>query len=124
MTSGPDHQAAQEAALDAVEPDRLLKGEDADTRYIDDAVHWTRVYAELLDFERSLLAVAEQRVAVMDDDARAEVKETDLKVLKAEAARFQRRLGFWKGRTKALMARVRHRIRTSPPVTVASRHRV
>ena len=36
---------AQHAALDAVEPERLLDGEDEQTTYVDDAVHWTKVYA-------------------------------------------------------------------------------
>jgi hypothetical protein len=100
----PNHREAQEAALDAVEPVRLLEGEDEDTMYVDDAVHWTKVYAELLDFKASLLTVAEQRLPSMDDDAEAEVRETDLKVLKAEAARFERRLEFWRERIRELNA--------------------
>jgi hypothetical protein len=101
----PGHQEAQDAALDAVEPERLLEGEDEHTEYIDDAVHWTEVYAELLDFKQSLLELAEQRVAALDDDAGSEVRETDLKVLAAEAARFRRRLAFWQGRIGELEAR-------------------
>jgi hypothetical protein len=101
-TSVPDHAEARDAALDAVEPERLLDGEDEDTSYVDDAVHWTKVYAELLDFKRSLLTVAEKRVPSMDDDAGAEVKDTDLKVLKAEAARFERRFAFWQARAGEL----------------------
>ena len=41
----------------------------------------------------------------MDDDAESEVKETDLKVLTAEAARFRRRLDFWQKRVDELKAR-------------------
>lgn len=102
MTPVPDREAAQDAALDAVEPERLLAGEDEHSTYVDDAVHWTKVYTELLDFKRSLLTLAEQEVAAMDEDAASEVRETDLKVLRAEAARFQRRLGFWQERTRVL----------------------
>jgi hypothetical protein len=98
----PEPREARKAALDAVEPERLLEGEDEDTAYVDDAAHWAKVYAELLDFKRSLLTVAEQRMQVMHDDAGLEVEETDLKVLKAEAARFERRLDFWQGRIAAL----------------------
>ncbi len=101
----PDHQEAREAALDAVEPERLLEGEDERTAYVDDAVHWTKVYAELLDFKRSLLAVAERQLSSMNDDAESEVKDTDLKVLMAEAARFERRLDFWHERADELKAR-------------------
>lgn len=104
-TPVPGHQEAQDAALDAVEPERLLEGEDEHTEYLDDAVHWTEVYAELLDFKRSLLDLAEQRVAALDDAAESEVRETDLKVLAAEAARFRRRIAFWQRRVEELEAR-------------------
>jgi len=100
----PDHQEARDAALDAVEPERLLEGEDERTAYVDDAVHWIKVYAELLDFKRSLLAVAEHELRSMGDDAESEVKDTDLKVLMAEAARFERRLDFWNERADKLKA--------------------
>lgn len=104
-TRHPDHQEARDAALDAVEPERLLEGEDEHTAYVDDAIHWTRVYTELLDFKRSLLAVAEHELRSMHQDAESEVKETDLKVLKAEADRFERRLDFWHDRADTLKAR-------------------
>jgi hypothetical protein len=32
------------AALEQVEPDRLLEGEDEDSQHLDDAVHWVKVY--------------------------------------------------------------------------------
>jgi hypothetical protein len=101
----PGHLEARDAALDSVEPERLLEGEDEHTAYVDDAVHWTKVYAELLDFKRSLLTVAKQELPSMDDDAGSEVKETDLKVLRAEAARFERRLDFWQERADELKTR-------------------
>jgi hypothetical protein len=104
VTDAPEPHEARNAALDAVEPDRLLEGEDEDTAYLDDAVHWTNVYTELLDFKRSLLSLAEQRVTTMHDVAGLEVEETDIKVLKAEAARFKRRLDFWQARITALRA--------------------
>jgi hypothetical protein len=100
--AAPGRQEARDAALDAVEPERLLEGEDEHTAFVDDAVHWTKVYKELLDFKRSLLTLAEQRVPAMDDDAVSEVEGTDLKVLQAEAARFERRLGFWQERVSEL----------------------
>ena len=101
----PGEVEAQDAALDAVEPERLLDGEDEQTTYADDAVHWTKVYRELLEFKHSLLNVAEQSVTSMGDDAGSEVRDTDLKVLKAEAARFERRLAFWQLRTNELSGR-------------------
>ena len=71
---------------------------------MDDALHWSRVYTELLDFKRKLLDVAERGVTSMAAEAESEVKDTDFKVLKAEAARFERRLAFWKERADQLSA--------------------
>jgi len=101
----PDDAEAADAALDAVEPERLLNGEREDTQYLDDAEHWAKVYAELLDFKRALLAVAHDRVASMNEAAGAEVEATDLKILKAEADRFERRLRFWRDRIRLLAER-------------------
>ena len=101
----PDHQEARDAALDAVEPERLLDGEDEHTAYLEDAVHWAKVYTELLDFKRSLMAVSAHELQSMGDAAESEVKDTDLKVLRAEAARFERRLSFWQERADELRAR-------------------
>jgi hypothetical protein len=101
----PAADEATDAALDAVEPDRLLPGEDQDSVHLDDAEHWASVYAELLDFKRSLLQVAENRLASMRDAARTEVEETDLKVLQAEAQRLTRRFEFWQTREGRLRAR-------------------
>lgn len=98
----PDADEAAHAALDAVEPERLLPGEEEDSLHLDDAVHWTKVYSELLDFKRSLLRVAEDRITSMYDAARTEIEETDLKILLAEAERLERRLGFWRARSAAL----------------------
>ncbi len=92
----------EKAALEQVEPDRLLAGEDEATRHLDDAVHWVKVYSELLEFKRAVLATTEEHVASMDPDAGIEVQKTDLKALHAEALRFERRLIFWKTRTVAL----------------------
>jgi hypothetical protein len=92
----------EKAALDQVEPDRLLAGEDEATRHLDDAIHWVKVYSELLEFKRSVLATTQQHVVSMDPDASAEVQQTDLKALHAEALRFERRLVFWRTRTASL----------------------
>jgi hypothetical protein len=51
VSDSPGRQEAREAALDAVEPERLLEGEDENTAYLDDAVHWVKVYVELLEAE-------------------------------------------------------------------------
>jgi hypothetical protein len=93
---------AEVAALEQVEPDRLLEGEDEATQHIDDAVHWVKVYVELLEFKRSVLATTEEHIGTMDPDAGAEVQQTDLKALHAETLRFERRLVYWRARVYAL----------------------
>ncbi len=98
----PDPADAADAAQEAVEPDRLLPGEDERTLHMDDALHWMKVYSELLDFKRRLLVVTDERLVSMGDAARAEVEETDLKVLRAEADRLERRFDFWTGRAAAM----------------------
>jgi hypothetical protein len=102
----PDAGGAADAALDAVEPERLLPGEEEDSVHLDDAVHWTKVYSELLDFKRSLLTVAEDRIISMNDVARTEVEKTDLKILQAEAQRLERRQAFWRVRSVTLTDRL------------------
>ena len=101
-TAAPDPQNAENAAQETVEPDRLLPGEDERTPHMDDAMHWMKVYSELLDFKRRLLFVTDERLVSMGDAARAEVEETDLKVLQAEAERLERRFDFWTGRAAAM----------------------
>jgi hypothetical protein len=95
---------AEQAALEQVQPDRLLAGEDSGTVHLDDAIHWVKVYSELLEFKRSVLATTEKHVVTMDPDAGTEVQQTDLKALHAEAMRFERRLVYWRTRTAALDA--------------------
>jgi len=75
-----------------VQPDRLLSGERPDTPYLEDAHHWIKVYSELREFKAEVLRLAEERVRSMGRDSAAEVEETDLKVLRAEAERINRRL--------------------------------
>jgi hypothetical protein len=92
----------ERAALEEVEPDRLLDGEDERTPHLDDAEHWVKVYMELLEFKRSVLATTEKHVGTMEADASIEVQKTDLKALHAEALRFERRLVYWRERIAEL----------------------
>jgi len=106
MNDDPSNTTAspsdEEAALEQVEPDRLLDGEDESSQHLDDAEHWVKVYMELLEFKRSVLATTEEHVGTMDADASSEVQKTDLKALHAEELRFERRLVYWRGRISAL----------------------
>jgi hypothetical protein len=100
--AGAGQNQATEAAFESVDGDRLLAGEDERTPYAGDALHWINVYAELLDFKRYIIGRTEERVPSMGPDSAAEVKGTDLKILRTEAERFERRLAYWRGRAEAL----------------------
>ena len=105
---------ASRAAADSVDATRLLPGEDASTDpllpgenptvgYREDVELWINVYSELLDFKRFMLDGASARAGSMQTDiARTEVESTDLRVARAEAERFTRRLSFWRGRLETL----------------------
>jgi len=81
---------------------RLLRGEDPQTGYPDDARHWIAVYRELLDFKQDMLRTIDEHVPQISDSAREEVLGTDVPVMQAEAARFVDRLSFWEGRLQEL----------------------
>ena len=90
--------AAHDAAEKSVDPDRLLDGEDPETTYLDDALHWVTVYTELLGVKRDLVTTSEERFESMLPESRREVASTDLVVLDTEMKRFSRRLEFWRQR--------------------------
>ena len=96
----------QIAAQAAVDPDRLLEGEDPDTPHPEEARHWIEAYNELLTFKERAVATAHQSLAEMPEvDARLEATRTDFVVLEAERDRLRRRLEFWKRRHLDLTAK-------------------
>ena len=96
-------KAAEDAAGDATDKDRLLPGEDTATKQLDDARHWLEVYTELLSFKSDLLSSTYEHLSDMEmRDARTEVRQTDELVLEAEAERFKRRRKFWEDRFEEL----------------------
>ena len=108
-------ERASRAAHNSVDPERLLPGEsahldallpgeDPSGSYRGDVEHWITVYSELLDFKRFMLDGAVARAGQMTTDvAKQEVETTDLRVARAEAERFTRRLSFWRGRLDSLL---------------------
>ncbi len=69
--------------------DMLLEGERPDTKKLEEAIHWTGVYASLLtDMLRSVAAEPAQ-----------------LATLKRHGERFERRLAFWKARSREISER-------------------
>lgn len=96
-------QLQERATRRAVDPDRLLEGEDPDTRYIEDTAHWITVYSELVLFKERLVDTATEAMRNMTElHARDEVGSTDLMILTAERDRLKRRLDYWKERQREL----------------------
>lgn len=86
------------AAKAAVDPDRLIEGENPETKHPEDARHWVAIYHELLSFKEGVLARVYQVMATMSEAARTEVARTDQPVLETELDRLRRRLEFWRRR--------------------------
>ena len=101
MPASRDEREPEQAAQDAVDPDRLLPGEDPGTTDSEDVDHWTAVYAELVGFKEEMLATARRHVAAMQGAAAEEVVRTDLEIMEAEAERLRRHLRYWSGRGAA-----------------------
>ena len=63
------------------------------------------VYSELLTFKQKMLADTDAQLGGMKhEQARHEVERTDAVVLRAEAERLARRLGFWRKRLQDLLS--------------------
>jgi hypothetical protein len=89
----------------AVDGNRLLRGEDPSTPYLEDAVHWVSVYTELLQGKSAMLASLADRLARMqEEEARSEIGDTDVSILAREVNRFQDRVDFWTRRRNELAA--------------------
>jgi hypothetical protein len=86
----------------ALDPDRLLEGEDPHSRDPEDALHWLQVYDELYRFKADLVTQTRARLARMPAAARREVKETDLAILLRESERLHGRREFWRERVRLL----------------------
>ena len=94
---------AADAAEAAADADRLLPGEDEARSTEEDAALWVDVYSELLAFKQKMLADADAQIKSLKHEAsRREVERTDAVVLRAEAERLARRLGFWRRRFQDL----------------------
>jgi len=96
--SRPEVVAAAKAGDEA----RLMRGEDPETTYLEDAEHWSGVYKELLAFKRDLLDFTRERIARMKPPASNELATTDLVILEAEHDRLRGRFDFWEERRREL----------------------
>ena len=90
------------AARKAGDEERLMRGENPDTTYLEDAEHWAGVYRELLAFKQDLLDFTKERIARMKPPASNELATTDLVILEAEHERLRSRFDFWEQRRREL----------------------
>jgi hypothetical protein len=93
----PDYARALRRAGD---PHRRLPGE-FDTGHVDDARHWSQVYAELVAFKADLVAMVEAKLRDASGDGRPELAQ-DLEILRAELGRLRARHEYWTHRVARL----------------------
>ncbi len=92
-----------EVAGDLVDPGHRLPGEQESeaSLLLEDAIHWQRVYEELLAFKRTLLRTAEVHKEAAPEPVVREVSN-DQVVLESELSRLERRHQFWQERVQQL----------------------
>jgi DNA-binding response OmpR family regulator len=91
-----------DAAMAAIDPKRLIEGENPETMHVEDARHWLVVYSELLAFKESVLARTDSAVVGLHPESSREIRTTDVKVLQSERDRFRRHLEYWRRRLREL----------------------
>jgi hypothetical protein len=95
--------ASEQAKLERqqADRDRLLAGEDPETPYHEDAVHWAGVYSELVGFKNDLLERLTQDRKLLSQAAMTEL-ERDENQLRLELDRLKLRLSFWETKKEEL----------------------
>jgi DNA-binding response OmpR family regulator len=91
-----------DAARAAIDPERLIEGENLDTTHVEDARRWLVVYSELLAFKESILARTRGAVVGLHPESGQEILRTDMVVLESERDRFRRHLEYWRCRLREL----------------------
>jgi hypothetical protein len=99
----PPEPPSPEELVRLGDPEELLPGEEPASVYLEDAVHWVRVYSELLALKLALLTRSGQVLAGLSDDAVSEA-DVDQRLLRSQAERYARRHEYWTQRIKQLAA--------------------
>ncbi|MFZ0218384.1 MAG: hypothetical protein WAM30_20800 [Candidatus Dormiibacterota bacterium] len=85
-----------------IPPDRLLPGEDPETRDPLEAIRWHQAYNEMIQAKDSLIDDLARSIEMMGPDARAELTAADGVLLGEQRDRFRRRFAFWQLRQSEL----------------------
>ena len=91
-----------EPAAAAVDPDRLIEGEDPHTTHAEDAQRWLVIYSELLAYKEMLLTRTQEAAALMHPETISEIERTDLQIVRRERDRTHARVEFWRRRLREL----------------------
>jgi ABC-type transporter MlaC component len=75
--------------------DRLMHGEDIQSRSPEQITHWITAYQELLGFKDRLLNDMNQSMKSLSKPASAEIQELDVNLIVTQRERYVRRLDFW-----------------------------
>ena len=100
--------------LRAVDQRALLPGEDPSSTYLEDAVHWIRVYEELIGFKDAMLDRADLEAGDLTAEATADIN-VDRRLLRAQAARYRARYAFWMERVAELTPTSTNGVRPTSP---------
>src|SRR5438270_9424825 len=76
--------------------DRLMTGERPESPFPEDAIHWVRVYRDLLAFNSQVMEAISDRLASAASPNSP--GQPDLELLQAHLGRLRWRLAFWEGR--------------------------
>jgi hypothetical protein len=93
-----------DASLRAANPDRLMHGEDPETRSLSQVVYWIGAYRELLQFKDQLLIDMEVNIEKLSEPAEQEIRELDVSMLEIQRRRYRARLAYWQNRQQELTA--------------------
>jgi hypothetical protein len=86
----------------AVDPGRLLAGEDPATQQPEDARRWVELYAELLTVVAPILESLRSSMVGMSAQAVEELNDTELVLLERQVSRLRARLQYWGHRSQEL----------------------
>jgi hypothetical protein len=85
-----------EAASRGGNPDQLMDGEaDLGTASIEQALFWTKVYAEILSMEEKVMARVQELMSAQSPRVRREVELTNVPVIASQVERFRQRHEYW-----------------------------
>lgn len=90
--------AARHAAQRAVNPARLIEGENTDSPQAADAKHWVSVYSELLAFKQKTLDHMYHDLQELSRSANEEIRRIDVPLIEGEQLRYRKRLHYWQAR--------------------------